>query len=96
MDSEPSLETVGQALHALYNNPDVSGKEKASVWLGELQRSVSQFSCSFTHYCGFPVNKHIFLFFCLIKHMTFNVCEVYFILSRTVFSYCILNLTLSY
>lgn len=43
MDSEPSLETVGQALHALYNNPDVSGKEKASVWLGELQRSVSQF-----------------------------------------------------
>lgn len=41
MDSEPSLETVGQALHALYNNPDVNGKEKASVWLGELQRSVS-------------------------------------------------------
>eukprot|EP00105_Crassostrea_gigas_P004006 XP_011417072.1 PREDICTED: transportin-3 isoform X1 [Crassostrea gigas] len=40
MDSEPSLEAVGQALHALYNNPDVSGKEKASVWLGELQRSV--------------------------------------------------------
>lgn len=46
MDSEPSLETVGQALHALYNNPDVSGKEKASVWLGELQRSVSQHPCS--------------------------------------------------
>ena len=41
MDSEPSLETVHQALQALYNNPDVSGKEKASVWLGELQRSVS-------------------------------------------------------
>lgn len=46
MDSEPSLEAVGQALHALYNNPDVSGKEKASVWLGELQRSVSQHPCS--------------------------------------------------
>lgn len=41
MDSEPSLETVNHALQALYNNPDVTGKEKASVWLGELQRSVS-------------------------------------------------------
>ncbi|KAJ8315715.1 hypothetical protein KUTeg_007865 [Tegillarca granosa] len=40
MDSEPSLETVNHALQALYNNPDVAGKEKASVWLGELQRSV--------------------------------------------------------
>ena len=40
MESPPSLETVHQALQALYNEPDVSGKEKASVWLGELQRSV--------------------------------------------------------
>ncbi|KAL5010143.1 hypothetical protein ScPMuIL_012448 [Solemya velum] len=40
MESQPSIETVNQALHALYNNPDVVGKEKASVWLGELQRSV--------------------------------------------------------
>ncbi|KAK3097484.1 hypothetical protein FSP39_010037 [Pinctada imbricata] len=40
MESEPSLETVHQALQALYNNPDIHGKEKASVWLGELQRSV--------------------------------------------------------
>ncbi|XP_040069100.2 transportin-3 isoform X2 [Ixodes scapularis] len=36
----PSLQTVVQALHALYKNPDTSGKEKASVWLGELQKSV--------------------------------------------------------
>lgn len=43
MDSQPSIETVNQALHALYNNPDVVGKEKASVWLGELQRSVRHF-----------------------------------------------------
>ncbi|ELU14313.1 hypothetical protein CAPTEDRAFT_142893 [Capitella teleta] len=40
MDSAPSLETVFQALEALYRNPDVVGKEKASVWLGELQKSV--------------------------------------------------------
>ena len=40
MEAAPSLETVFQALQALYHNPDVSGKEKASVWLGELQRSV--------------------------------------------------------
>ncbi|XP_012941104.1 transportin-3 [Aplysia californica] len=40
MDSAPSIETVNQALQALYNNPDVTGKEKASVWLGELQKSV--------------------------------------------------------
>ncbi|XP_064600886.1 LOW QUALITY PROTEIN: transportin-3-like [Liolophura sinensis] len=40
MESVPTIETVQQALHALYRNPDVVGKEKASVWLGELQRSV--------------------------------------------------------
>lgn len=40
IDSVPSLDTVNQALQALYNNPDVTGKEKASVWLGELQKSV--------------------------------------------------------
>ena len=40
MEQIPSLDTVTQALQALYNNPDVVGKEKASVWLGELQKSV--------------------------------------------------------
>ncbi len=40
MESMPQLETVFQALNALYRNPDIDGKEKASVWLGELQRSV--------------------------------------------------------
>ncbi|CAG5115054.1 unnamed protein product [Candidula unifasciata] len=40
IDAPPSLDTVNQALQALYNNPDVTGKEKASVWLGELQKSV--------------------------------------------------------
>lgn len=40
MDQAPPVETVLQAVQALYNNPDVMGKEKASVWLGELQKSV--------------------------------------------------------
>lgn len=43
MDSQPTLETVVQALNALYQNPDPVGKEKASLWLGELQKSVSNF-----------------------------------------------------
>lgn len=76
MDSEPSLEAVGQALHALYNNPDVSGKEKASVWLGELQRSVSQHPCSrqnCTFSCYFTITlfkQHFVIlltFFCVSK-----------------------------
>ncbi|KAK7492007.1 hypothetical protein BaRGS_00016671 [Batillaria attramentaria] len=40
MDQAPPVDTVLQAVQALYNNPDVMGKEKASVWLGELQKSV--------------------------------------------------------
>lgn len=41
MDSSPSLDTVYQAVYTLYHNPDPSEKEKASQWLGELQKSVS-------------------------------------------------------
>jgi len=41
MDSAPPLETVLQALQALYHGDNVGGKEKASLWLGELQKSVS-------------------------------------------------------
>ena len=48
MESAPSLETVFQALAALYHNPDTAGKEKASVWLGELQKSVSE--CRGVHF----------------------------------------------
>jgi len=40
METAPSLETVLQALHTLYHGDDGGGKEKASVWLGELQKSV--------------------------------------------------------
>ncbi|XP_075455373.1 transportin-3 isoform X2 [Ascaphus truei] len=37
---KPGLQTVYQAVQALYHDPDPSGKERASFWLGELQRSV--------------------------------------------------------
>ncbi|XP_063222525.1 transportin-3 [Bacillus rossius redtenbacheri] len=40
MDSPPSVETVYQAVFTLYHNPDTAEKEKASLWLGELQKSV--------------------------------------------------------
>ena len=40
METAPSLDTVLQALHTLYHGDDGGGKEKASVWLGELQKSV--------------------------------------------------------
>lgn len=37
---KPNLALVYQAVQALYHDPDPAGKERASVWLGELQRSV--------------------------------------------------------
>ncbi|XP_014259711.1 transportin-3 [Cimex lectularius] len=40
MDNPPSLETVYQAVYTLHNNPNSTEKEKASQWLGELQKSV--------------------------------------------------------
>ncbi|XP_035206392.1 transportin-3-like, partial [Stegodyphus dumicola] len=40
MDSPPTLQAVCQAIYTLYHNPDTSGKEKASRYLGDLQRSV--------------------------------------------------------
>lgn len=41
MDSPPNLETVYQAVFSLYNNTNPAEPGKASLWLGELQRSVS-------------------------------------------------------
>ncbi|GFG31613.1 hypothetical protein Cfor_03192, partial [Coptotermes formosanus] len=40
MNSPPPLDTVYQAVFTLYHNPEPTEKEKASQWLGELQRSV--------------------------------------------------------
>ncbi|XP_028254571.1 transportin-3 isoform X2 [Parambassis ranga] len=37
---KPNLALVYQAVQALYHDPDPTGKERASVWLGELQRSM--------------------------------------------------------
>lgn len=41
MDQKPSLDLVFLAVSALYNNPNTAEKEKASQWLGALQKSVS-------------------------------------------------------
>ncbi|XP_048864276.1 transportin-3-like isoform X2 [Brienomyrus brachyistius] len=38
--NKPSLALVYRAVQALYHDPDPAGKERASVWLGELQRSM--------------------------------------------------------
>ncbi|XP_026578477.1 transportin-3 [Pseudonaja textilis] len=43
---KPSLQMVYQAVQALYHDPDPSGKERASLWLGELQRSVHAWEIS--------------------------------------------------
>lgn len=40
MDQKPSLDLVISAVSALYNNPNIREKERASQWLLELQKSV--------------------------------------------------------
>ncbi|KAM5255913.1 transportin-3 isoform 7-T7 [Ctenodactylus gundi] len=44
--TKPTLQLVYQAVQALYHDPDPSGKERASFWLGELQRSVHAWEIS--------------------------------------------------
>lgn len=41
MDKLPDTEIVIQAINALYHNPEITEKEKASKWLGGLQESVT-------------------------------------------------------
>ena len=36
----PSIETVCGAISSLYHNPDPKEKERASIWLQALQKSV--------------------------------------------------------
>ncbi|RVE50748.1 hypothetical protein evm_004658 [Chilo suppressalis] len=36
----PNMDTVYQAISALYDNPNASEKEKASLWLGDMQKSI--------------------------------------------------------
>ena len=45
MNEIPAIEIVYEALEALYHNPDPASKEKASQWLGELQKSVITQNC---------------------------------------------------
>jgi len=40
MEASPSIDTVLQALDALYRQSDTEGKQKASLWLTELQSGV--------------------------------------------------------
>ena len=51
MNELPAIEVVYDALNALYHNPDPVSKERASQWLGDLQKSVSThdiFVCLFS------------------------------------------------
>lgn len=38
---EPKIEDVLRNIYDLYQNPDVTTKEKASTWLDKFQKSVS-------------------------------------------------------
>lgn len=40
MNQLPAIEVVYDALNALYHNPDPISKERASQWLGDLQKSI--------------------------------------------------------
>ena len=58
MEGPPSLDTVIQALDTLYHNPNVSGKEEASIWLGKLQGSVC-----------FAVNYELYIVGCALFYI---------------------------
>ena len=59
--NRPSVDQVKAVISALYNDSDQSGKEKASQWLQELQRSV----CTAT-----------FILFCWFTRSDANGCNV--------------------
>lgn len=42
---EPKVEEVLRNVYDLYENPDISAKDKASKWLAEFQKSVSDDNC---------------------------------------------------
>ncbi|KAL6045928.1 hypothetical protein STEG23_018426 [Scotinomys teguina] len=52
--AKPTLQLVYQAVQALYHDPDPSGKERASFWLGELQRSTGSVSVA---QCGLELTE---------------------------------------
>lgn len=57
MNELPAIEVVYDALNALYHNPDPISKERASQWLGDLQKSVRSF-------LKFAYKKYIIMNFC--------------------------------
>lgn len=46
MEGEVSLDSVYQAVQALYHHPEPQGKERASAWLGEFQKSMFSWQIS--------------------------------------------------
>uniref|UniRef100_A0A4W3H9G2 Transportin-3-like n=1 Tax=Callorhinchus milii TaxID=7868 RepID=A0A4W3H9G2_CALMI len=46
MEGEVTLDAVYQAVQALYHHPDPQGKERASAWLGEFQKSMFSWQIS--------------------------------------------------
>lgn len=61
MDASPSIETVYEAIHALYNqNTNPAEKQQASTWLNEMQKSVSTYTLLYCelykiHYFSFVI-----------------------------------------
>lgn len=49
------MDTIYQAISTLYDNPNAGEKEKASLWLGDMQKSVSILLN--LHYIILPVIK---------------------------------------
>jgi len=79
MNSSPPLDTVYQAVFTLYHNPDPAEKEKASLWLGELQRSVSMtFFKYFISFCTFRCTSFVHTA-CFSVMIIFYVLNCHFI-----------------
>lgn len=56
MEDSPSIETVYEAIYALYNqNTNPAEKQQASNWLNEMQKSVCDQSAG---YCSKTKNKN--------------------------------------
>ena len=59
MNELPEIEIVYEALKALYHNPDHSSKERASQWLGDLQKSVGNFQITVSPKLSFSFSPDI-------------------------------------
>ena len=66
--NRPSVDQVRAVISALYNDSDPGGKEKASQWLQELQRSVCTATYSFYVFKDEGLNVEIQ---CVVSRRTF-------------------------